>query len=235
MNPPYVEERPTTSPEGAILDLCYVARNQLYADQPDNFYPQLKDLKKAFTWPATWFNDRALFVGPDRYKQILMERIQEIKRHGDTAGIKYWPRYILTCLQRHFAAEASRYNDEGKAARDLVARTLARLPMGSPAQPAPDQFMRDLATVHTLLKSPGGRRKTPSKPTSQPPTQATLFTLLILALLTSPGCTTQPSNMAVQNATFPPKPLRTGHVAPQTHPNPTSQPQVPNLPRLAAN
>jgi hypothetical protein len=232
----YVEPRPSTSPESVILDLCYIARNQLYVDQPDNFYPQLKDLKRAFTWPAHWFNERALFVGPDRYKQILLERIQEIKRHGDTAGIKYWPRYILTCLQRHFAAEASHYNDEGKAARDLVARTMANLPLsGRPQGPAPDQFTRDLATVYTLLKSPGGRRKTPSKPTPNTPTQTTLFALLLALTLASAQPFRRPTQMAVPNATFPPKPLRTGHVGAKTHPNPISQPEVPHLPPLAVN
>lgn len=153
----HVEPRPQTESREVIRDLLYVIRNQMYReDQQKYFWGQMRDLQRAITWPATWFNGKAIFVPADRYKAILLDRLMEIKRHGDTAGVQYWPRYILTCLQHHFGAEGERYYNEGKAARDLVSRIVSKLPT-EPA--APDTFTRELAAAHALLRSPGGRKK----------------------------------------------------------------------------
>jgi len=163
MSKRYVQDRDKTDPTAEVLlRLVYAVRDQLYRpDQKPTFYAQLKDVKRALAWPASWFNERAIFVSAERYTQVIMARLIEIKRHGDTAGVQYWPRYILTCLQRHFRIEGEDYYDEGKAARDIVSRVVPKL---QSTAPAPDTFTRQLAAAHALLKSPGGRSKHPKRP-----------------------------------------------------------------------
>lgn len=158
---PYVEPRPQTDPaERVVLALVYAIRDQFYRDeQKARFYPELKELKRVITWPAKWMNDKAIYVTPERYQTLIMNLLLEIKRHGDTGAIGYWPRYLLKCVQDHFLHNGEQYYEEGKAVRELATRVLAKLPAPAAAIPA-DQFTRDLATVHALLRSPGGRKST---------------------------------------------------------------------------
>ncbi len=157
---PHVQDRPKVkTPEEVVTRLAYVIRDQLYRDeQRGQFYGQLQDLRRVITWPAAWFNERALFVSLDRYQEIMLGIIKDVKRHGNTGSVGYWPRYLLTAVQSHFRFNAQDYNDEGKAARDSVARVLSHLP--KPASvPAPDEAIRTMAAAHLIVRSPGGRKK----------------------------------------------------------------------------
>jgi hypothetical protein len=171
---PHVQDRPKTlTPETVVLGLVYAIRDQFYRDdQKQYFHSQLKDLKRVVTYPAKWFNDKAIFVPAERYQEIVLAVLMDIKRHGNTAAIQYWPRYLLTCVQSHFRVQGERYYNEGKAARDLLPRVLKDLPAGTPP---PDTFTTQLATVHALLKSPGGRRKKPAPAEPAAPVQKDLL------------------------------------------------------------
>jgi hypothetical protein len=173
---PYVQKRPETKATGDVLSaLVYAVRDQLYRDeQKKYFHGQLKDVRHALTWAADWFNRRAIFVTADRYQEIMFGLINEIKGHGDTSGVKYWPRYLLTCIQRHFRCNAQEYNDEGKATRDAHAytfegkaaaavvdralKTLQGAPVATAVAPA-DAFIREMSAAHALVRSPGGKKK----------------------------------------------------------------------------
>lgn len=171
----YVEPRPKTeATRDVTLALVYAVRDQLYRDdQRHLFHGQLKDLKRAVTWPAKWMNEKALFVTAERYQEIILEQLQEIKRNGNTGSINYWPRYLLTCLQKHFIHQGERYYEEGKAARNLVSRLTSKLPTAPAAAPA-DEFTRTMAAAHALLKSPG-RRPAKKEKDGNAPTQQSLF------------------------------------------------------------
>lgn len=153
----HVEPRPKIEPSEAVVTrLCYVIRDQLYRDeQKASFYGQLKDIKRCVTYPAAWLNRKGVFVTPERYTELVMNILQEVKRNGATGAIEYWPKYLLKVVQSHFQHSGDRYYLEGKAARDTVGRVVAAL---RPCQ-APDQFTRDLAAAHAILMSPGGKRK----------------------------------------------------------------------------
>ena len=149
----------TKTPEQVVMALVYHIRDQFYREeQKAAFYPHLKELKKVVTWPAHWFNEKALFIPAERYQAIMLEVFQGIKRNGDTGSVQYWPRYLLTCVQRHFRFNAEEYVDEGKAARDVTARLLRGLPAPRPDQEMAGSFIKTTAAAHRLLKSPGGKR-----------------------------------------------------------------------------
>ena len=157
----FVQPRPNTrTPEDVVMALVYAVRDQFYRDdQRAAFYPQLKDLKRVVTWPAAWFNERAIFVDSARYQAIMLAIFRDIKRNGDTGGVTYWPRYLMTCVQRHFRFNADLYVEEGKSVRDAADRALRGLPTPIPAGTPPLHFIAVAAEAHRLLKSPGGRRR----------------------------------------------------------------------------
>lgn len=180
---PFIQDRPqTTASKDVLVSLVYAVKNQLYREEQLQYFDgQVRDLKHALTWPAHWFNDRALFVTEERYNEIVLGVINEIKGHGNTGEIHYWPRYIFTCLQRHFSVNAHVYVNEGKAAVNAVERalkTLKGVPMVPAAAPA-DARMRELAAVHLATRSHGGRKKkAAANPTPAPapePPQKELF------------------------------------------------------------
>jgi hypothetical protein len=152
----HVDKRPETAPaDEVVISLVYAIRDQFYReDQKQYFHSQLRDLKAAVTWPATWFNKKAIFVPAERYQEIVMNVLVDIKRHGNMDTIAYWPRYLLTCIQRHFTHDGERYYEEGKAAREVV----SRLKLPSAAAPAAG-FIDQLAAANAVLRSPGGRQR----------------------------------------------------------------------------
>lgn len=183
MKKPYIQPRQKVlTPKDLVTTLSYAIRDQLYRkEQKHLFHGQLKDLHRSITWPAAWFNERRIFVTPERYLEIFMHVLVEIRGHGNIDRIDYWPRYILTCVQRHFSVNAQRYNDEGKAARDLVERAVKLLPpatAAADADPSAERFMETMAAAHQVCRSPGGRKKQPAptpKPVVPAPAQKELF------------------------------------------------------------
>lgn len=176
----YSEPRPRIAPASDLVNsLCYVIRDQLYRDdQKKYFHSQLKDLKTVVTYPAAWLNKKGVFVTPDRYKEIVMNILQEVKRNGDTGAINYWPRYLMKVFQTHFQHSGSRYYLEGKTARDV----LARIPLQArpeSVEAAGEALVRELSAARQILKSPGGRSTRSRSPqaSAAAPAQPSLFDL----------------------------------------------------------
>jgi DNA-binding FrmR family transcriptional regulator len=76
---------------------------------------------------ASWLNKKGVTLKPERYKQILLERLNEIKIHGQTQAIKYFPGYLKHVLQTHLKHHGQDYYDEGKALRALTENALSTL------------------------------------------------------------------------------------------------------------
>lgn len=151
---PYSQARDkTTVSKDFMADLLPMIRNQFMPEAEDKYwYGNLWLVQRAVTYPAKWFNERRIFVPPARYREILLDLLQDIKRHMGVPGCA--PAYLLRCVQKHFDFNADRYNDEGKAARDLVGRVVGQL---KPGEERPDELVRTLAAAHDLIKPP--RRK----------------------------------------------------------------------------
>jgi hypothetical protein len=83
-------------PVDIVSDLLQSIRGGFY---PDSFGPGAeyvrwqKDIKflqyKVILWPAAWLNSRGVTLKPDRFKEIILEVIQEIKIHGQTCARKW--------------------------------------------------------------------------------------------------------------------------------------------------
>jgi hypothetical protein len=76
-------------------------------------------------WPATWLDKRGVTLKPERYKQIILEVLHEIKHHGNTGNIGYWPAYLAKCVQERFKHRSEEIYEEGKALRNQLETALS--------------------------------------------------------------------------------------------------------------
>ena len=169
---PLPAQRPAQeTPAEIVADLMGAIRGQFYADLPEQKWWQDQRLIKSWVvlWPARWLEQRGVTLRPERYKEIVLGILDTIKRHGATASVEYWPRYLAKCLQDHFKHHGDEYYEEGKALRAVVESALARAQRAQAAQPDP---VRVLAEAGQVLATTTRRRTAPTQPR-----QAMLFDL----------------------------------------------------------
>lgn len=158
------EPRPRQSVATEIRnDLLSAIRNQFYPDAAlggEPFTQFQKDrhflLTRVVLWPAGYLDKRGVTLPPERYKAILLEVFNGIKQHGSTEAIKYWPGYLMHCVQTHFRIHGEEYYEEGKALR----ATLDKIIKKAPAIPTADPIRVLAEARNDLLKSSRPRRKT---------------------------------------------------------------------------
>jgi hypothetical protein len=137
--------------------LAEICRTFYAADLEGKFFRDRPMLQKAVTWPATWLRARGLTWTSDRYFKTLGELLKGIRRHGATGEVKYFPGYLLKCLQDHFAHNGDAYCDEGRRLRNSVNTALSSVRFAdSPTTPS-SSTVDILAAAHALLAS---RRRT---------------------------------------------------------------------------
>lgn len=165
-----------------VSDVQTAIRNQFYPDsfcssQPStlNLQPSTRGhaapgwhadqhfIKREFTlYLATWLDKRGVTLKPERYKALLLGVLNEIKTHGATDLIKYWPGYLKHVLQEHLKHHGEEIYQEAKSLRTITENSL--LAIGdrlSAISTAPDPI-RVLAEARRDLLTQK-RTKRPSK------------------------------------------------------------------------
>lgn len=153
------EPRPKQSVPAEIKnDLLGAIRGSFYGDASDKQWHQDKRfiLINVVLWPASYLNSRGVTLPPERYKAIILEVFNGIKRHGSTEAVHFWPGYLKHCLQTHFRLHGEEYYEEAKALRSSLASLVAKVGQVPTADP-----VRVLAEARKdLLQT---RHKTPKK------------------------------------------------------------------------
>jgi hypothetical protein len=124
---PCGQHRPKQQLPAEILgDLMGVIRRQFYPDATAKQWLQESNfIRREFVlYLAAWLDKRGVTLPPLRYKQILLERLNEIKQHGATDRIKYFPGYLKHVLQQHLKHHGEEYYQEGKNVRALAENAL---------------------------------------------------------------------------------------------------------------
>lgn len=120
--------------------------------------------QRVITWAARWLDSRAVTLTPERFKQELLDKLSDIKRHAPEHVLN-WPRYITKGIQDHFAHNGERIYDEGKALRHQIDAAIDKARVtGRPAEQAIDPI-RVLALAHQVNKP---RNKSVAKNDAQP-------------------------------------------------------------------
>jgi hypothetical protein len=161
--PAFDRDRQVT-PEEIVSDLMTVIRNKFYGDRPDQFFKDQNFLRRnVVLWPARWLDEKAVTLKPFRYREILIDIFNQVAIHG-TETVKYWPGYLMSCVQRHFAIHGEEYYEEGKSLRAALDKSLFAITRAQ-ATPATPDPIRIMARAQTLAKPP--KRRPKSKPASQ--------------------------------------------------------------------
>lgn len=112
-----IEPRPNQeTPSEMVESLMTMIHGQFYADLPvEKWYKDRLFLQRnVVLWPATWLNARGLTIAPERYQEIIVEKIVDLKRHA-SGVIRNPSGYLMKCLQDHFKHHEQALHDETKA------------------------------------------------------------------------------------------------------------------------
>lgn len=165
---PPVSDRPKQEvPVDIVTDLMGAIRSQFFAESftrdPKLFKRWKQDqafmLKNVVLWPAAWLTRRGVTLKPERYKQIILEVINEVKAHGKTEAIKYWPGYLMKCVQSRFKHHEDDIYAEAKSLRTQIERVMASA-KAAPRAPDPIQA---LAAAQQVLSTQTRAKKRHSK------------------------------------------------------------------------
>jgi predicted DNA-binding transcriptional regulator AlpA len=145
-------------PAEIVADLLQAIRSQFYSDlSPEKFPQDRRFLARVVTWPATRLTTQGVTLTPIRYKAIFLAILDGIKVHGETGQIRYWPGYLLRCVQEHWRHHGDSYYEEGKMTRSLVEKTLRGVTISETSRTDP---LEALATAAALLKTGSSKRST---------------------------------------------------------------------------
>lgn len=145
-------------PEAIVAGLLGIIRRQFEPELTDDEWfkgHQQFIRRNVVLWPARFLVGKGFTISGARYEQILREVLNEIKRHGQTGQVRYWPGYLMKCVQEHFRHHWEEYYAEAKSAGAQTEAALLAL-RALPRAAGPDT-LSVLAATHRLLQGPKRR------------------------------------------------------------------------------
>jgi hypothetical protein len=166
--PPQSFDRPAQqTPAELVAFLCQFIRAGFYRECPEKWFADQHFIRKrVILWPATWLNDRGVTLSPGRYQDILVGIFTLIKQHGQTETVKYWPGYLLHCVQEHFKHHGDEIYEEAKALRSRLDNVVMGLERAKDAKPALDP-VAELARLQAAMTTATRKKKAPAKSQAQ--------------------------------------------------------------------
>lgn len=128
---------------------------------PDKrFHQDRRMLLYTVTWPATWLEKRGLPVTSQAYEKLLTERLDDIAKHGEPERYRrYFPRYLLKCIQDWFAHHGEDLYEELKHVRNQLC-DIENLLCQQTSQSSHD-VAAPIAAAHAVLARQTRRKKQP--------------------------------------------------------------------------
>ena len=125
--------------------------------QPEKrFYQDRKMLLYALTWPAKWLDQHGLPITPQAYQKLITQRLQAIQTHGqEEEDFRYFPRYLLKCIQDWLAHHGDQLYQELKHVRNQLSsiEKLIQQNNDDTAQNEPQHaHITRMADAHQILK-----------------------------------------------------------------------------------
>ena len=152
-----------THEQQTLEKLLETTRKRFYAQERHRrFYEDKRMLLYALTWPATWMHERGLSASPERYAQLVMQTLDDIVEHGNSERYqRYFPRYLLKCLQQNIQHRGDHLYNELKHIRSHL-YTVEKLMQNIQNRPPPDpgeQAVAIMTRTHLLLKRQNRRKR----------------------------------------------------------------------------
>lgn len=152
------EPRPRATASAELLErLLGLVRGQFCSDLTDKEWFQHRRFiqAKVLLWPAAFMRGKGFILPERRYEEIMRGIFQEIKRHGQTGAIRYWPGYLMKCVQDHWRHHWEEYYQEAKSVRALAEQAL----MAGRVAPQSDRSVEALAAAQKVLAATVRRKK----------------------------------------------------------------------------
>ena len=128
---------------------CKSSEKQFYADRRMLLY--------ALTWPGKWLEQRGLPITAQHYEQLLTQRLKAIAQHGKLESYqRYFPGYLLKCLQDWFAHHGDELYEELKHVRNHLHSIEALLQRCTSEQA--EDIVTPMAQAHAILMSQRHRK-----------------------------------------------------------------------------
>ena len=121
------------------------------------FYADRRMLLYALTWPASWLDQRGLSVSAQQYETLISQRLKAIAHYGDPKRYeRYFPRYLLKCMQDWFAHHGDELYEELKHVRNHL-HSIEALLQRCTSERAED-IVTPMAQAHAILKNQQRRK-----------------------------------------------------------------------------
>jgi len=138
-------------------------REHFYKNDDSRYHTDKTMLLYALTWPAAWLDKHALRTTPAHYQKLLTQQLQQIKQHGNPKHYgQYFPRYLLTCLQRWISHNQHTLYQQLKHASHSIEQIARDIAASEPAH----NHITVLAQAHQLLNQ-NYRKKRDTTPSNQ--------------------------------------------------------------------
>ena len=159
------------APEELVQRLMRKIRRQFCADLDDKSWFQAHHhfiKQNVILWPAREICAEHGFTLPaDRYEKIMLMILDDIRENREAAVVRFWPAYLMKCVQSHWRHHWEEYYAEAKSLRELT--TQAMVALGS-LEKREDCGVESLALAHRVLAASRKARKK-----AGPTTQLSLF------------------------------------------------------------
>lgn len=158
-----MSERPKQSIPADLVDrLMMTVRSQFCYDMQGSDWGKHSHFvrRNVILWPARFIKQHHFTLSAGRYEEIMREIFADIKRKMTTEPVRYWPGYLMKCVQEHWEHHWEDYYNEAKAAGNLASASLValgRLPQ------RPDGVVESLAGAHQVLARKSKRGAKPGR------------------------------------------------------------------------
>ena len=118
------------TPDEIVGMLMALVRGQFCGDLSSKEWGQHSHFIKrnVILWPAHFICNAKGFTMPaERYEAIMREVFDDIKAHGTQDSVRFWPGYLMKCVQDHWKHHWEEYYAESKAVRNLAMTAVMRL------------------------------------------------------------------------------------------------------------
>lgn len=144
-------------PQEMVSRMMALIRNQFCGDMDDKEWGQNYHFikRRVVLWPAAFINGKHFTISVERYEEILREVFEGIKRKGNTAMVKFWPGYLMHCVQEWWKHNWEDEYQRAKGVENVALTTLAKLGKVTPR----DRGVESLALAHKTLTAAQRRGK----------------------------------------------------------------------------
>jgi hypothetical protein len=108
-------------------------------------------------WPAGFITKKGFIITAERYEQIMRSVFLEIKGKMTNAPIRYWPGYLMKCVQEHWSHHWEEYYQEARSSQALAESGLVAL--GKLPQRSDGAVEAMAATASILIANRKRKRK----------------------------------------------------------------------------